>query len=158
MLSRCLVRRLRELADELLEGEAHVMVVHHRRAQVEIHEALDHLIEQLRLPEALDLLGEAEALEDVPDGGGEALDIGGQVGREVVLVAHQLLHVERRRVDEAQAGSPEHEGLWVDAFGLLLRLLIQHRLLGRRERAVESTEDGEREDDLAELRSPIVAA
>ena len=63
-----------------------------------------------RLAQPVHLLGEAEAIENVTHGGGEAADICGEVGEQVVLVAHERLQVEGRRVDEAELGDTQQEG------------------------------------------------
>ncbi len=140
MLSGRLVRELGELADQLLEHEAHLGVADDLGVQVDPRELLGHEVEQVRLRELVDLRVELEALEDVPHRSGEALDVRAQVLRDVVLVAHQLLQVERRRVEEELPGLLEQEGLGVQARGLSQRLFGQHRGL----RGFESTQSRRR--------------
>ena len=115
------------------------------------------LVEQVRLAQPLKLLGEAEVLEDVPHRRGEALDIGGEVGGDVVLVAHQLAHVERRGVHEGVAGDAQQERLGVHPGGFPLGLLREHGRLGGSQHAVQAAQHGERQDDLAVLRGLEVA-
>jgi hypothetical protein len=66
------------------------------------------------LAEPVDLRRELEALEDVAHRRRERLDVGAQVLADVVLVAHQLLQVERRRVVEVLPGLLEQERLGVE--------------------------------------------
>jgi hypothetical protein len=100
VLSGGLVRQLGELADQLLEHRAHLRVAHHLGVQVDVRELLGHQVEQPGLVEPVDLRVEVEALEDVAHRRRERLDVLAQVLADVVLVAHQLLQVERRRVVE----------------------------------------------------------
>ena len=55
---------------------------------------------------------------------------------ELVLVAHELAHVERRHVVEIQARLAFDEGLEGDAGGLLRGVLLEQLGLGQREHAV----------------------
>ena len=149
VLAGRLVGQLGEPADQLLEDEAHLLVADLVRVQVDAGEPLGHLIEQLGLVEPVDLGRELEALEDVADVLREALDVGEEVRRDVVLVADQAPHVEPVGVVEGEARLPEQERLGVHA---LLRLgleLGQRRVLGRLQDAVEPAEHRERQDDLA---------
>ena len=90
VLAGRLVGEFRELADQLLEDEAHLCVADLVGVQVDAGELLGDLIEQPALGQPVDLGGEVEPLEDVADGGRERLDVGEQVLADVVLVAHQL--------------------------------------------------------------------
>ena len=103
------VRQFGELADQLLEGEPHLVVADGLGMQVDAGELLGDLIEQTALGQLVDLGGEIEPLEDVADGGRERLHIGKEVLADVVLIAHQLAHVHGRGVVEALAGGAEQE-------------------------------------------------
>ena len=158
VLSGGLVGELGELADELLEDRAHLRVADGVGVEVDVGELLGDEVEQLGLGEPVDLGVELEALEDVAHRGREGLHVGAQVLADVVLVAHELLQVERRRVVEELAGLPQQEGLGVQP-GLLARgQLGEHGGLGGFEHAVEAAQDGERQDDLAVLGLLVVAA
>jgi hypothetical protein len=137
---------------------AHLRVAHHLGVQVDVRELLGDQVEQPGLGEPVDLRVELEALEDVAHRGRERLDVGAQVLADVVLVAHQLLQVERRRVVEELARTCEQERLGVEPGLGRARLLGQHGGLGRLEHAVEAAQHGERQDDLAVLGLLVVAA
>ena len=124
----------------------------------DVGELLGDQVEQLGLGEAVDLQVKLEGLEDVAHGGRESLRVGAQVLADVVLVAHQLLHVEWRRVVEKLAGLAEQEG-----FGIHLGLgsLVEfgkHGGLGGFEHAIEPAQNGEGQNDLAVLRLLVIAA
>ena len=84
VLSCGLVRRLSELPNQLLEDRPHDVVRHPVGVEVHVGEPRDHLEEQVRLIQLGDLLGELELLDDVARVGGEALDVRGQVRRDVI--------------------------------------------------------------------------
>jgi len=73
-----LVRDFRELADQFLEHEAHLVVVHRLGVQVDLAELLGHLVEQPALVQAIDLGVEVEALEQVAHLRRESLDVAEQ--------------------------------------------------------------------------------
>ena len=104
VLAGGLVGELGELADEFLEHGAHLGVADGVGVQVDVGELLGDQVEQAGLGQAVDLGVEIEALEDVAHGGREGLHVGAQVFADVVLVAHELLQVERRGVVEELAG------------------------------------------------------
>lgn len=57
-----------------------------------------HQVEQTRLRQAINLCVEIEGFEDVANRWRKGLDVGAQVLANVRLIAHQPLHVQRRRV------------------------------------------------------------
>ena len=126
--------------------------------QVDARELLGHEVEQARFCELVDLRVELEGLEDVPNRRGEALHVGSKVFADVVLVPHQLLQVERRRIEEELLGLLDEEWLGVQPSLLSKRLLGEHGGLRAFENAVEPPEDGERQDDLAVLGLLVIAA
>ncbi|OQB95809.1 MAG: hypothetical protein BWX86_01072 [Verrucomicrobia bacterium ADurb.Bin122] len=158
MLAGGLVGELGELADELLEDAAHLGVGDGVGVEVDGGELLGHEVEQAGLGEAVDLGVKFEALEDVAHGGGKAVEVGAEVFGDVVLVADDGLEVERRGVEEADAGLFEEEGLGVESGGLALGELGEHGGFGRLQHAVEPAQHGEREDDLAVVRLLVIAA
>jgi hypothetical protein len=158
VLASGLVADLGELADQFLEGEPHVVVADGARAEIEGGEALGDLVEQPGPAQPVRLFGGAEAVEDVAHRGGEALDVGREIGADVILVAHDAEHVERRGVGEGYAGDAGKEGLGVEALGFAGGVLGQHLRLRRREYAVEASENREGQDHAAVLGRLIVAA
>ena len=158
VLAGRLVGEFGELADQLLEDEAHLGVVDDVGVEVDGGEFLGDQIEQVGLGEPVDLDGELEALENVADVGREALHIGRQVLAHVVLVADELLQVEGGRVVEALPGLAQEERLRVEPGLLLVRQLRQHRRLGRLQHAIETAQHGEGQNDLAVVRLLVVAA
>jgi hypothetical protein len=127
------------------------MVVHLVGVQVESGELLGDQVEQLGLVQPLDRAAKSKCSKIVAHVGREALDVAVQVGADVVLVAHQLAHVERRHVVEVQAGLALDEGLEGDAGGLLGGVLLEHLGLGRRQHAVQPAQHRERQDHPAVL-------
>ena len=65
---------------------------------------------------------------------------------------------KRRRVVEELAGLPQEEGLGVHAGLLALGQFGEHGGLGGLQHAIETAEDGERQDDLAVFGLLVVAA
>ena len=157
MLPRRLVRDFGELADQFLEDEAHLVVVDRLRVQIDLREALGDLVEQPGLVKPIDLGVKLEALEDIAHGWRECLNVAEQVLADVILVAHQLLHVERRGVVEALAGLAQQERLRVQPGFLLVGKLLEDGFLRRFEHAVEATQNGEGQDNLAVVGLLVVA-
>ena len=118
---------------------------------------LEH-IERLKAWQALDLGLEFKVLEDVAHLGREALDVAEQVLRGVRGIAQQLLQVQRRLVEERQAGLALEKGCRVDAQLLLGGQLGEHSIFGRVQHAIETAQHGEREDDLAVVGLLVIAA
>jgi hypothetical protein len=126
--------------------------------EIDGRELLGDEVEEPCLGEPVDLGVEIEALEDVAHGGREGLQISAQVLGDAVLPAHQRLQVELRRVVEVLPGLAQQEGLGVQPCLLAHGQLGEHGRLGGFQHAVEAPQDGEREDDLAVVGLPIVAA
>ena len=74
VLAGRLVRELGEPADQLLEDQPHLGVADRVGMQVDVRELLGDEVKQVRLREPVDLHGELEALEDVPDSRRERLE------------------------------------------------------------------------------------
>jgi len=93
MLAGGFIRDFGKLADKFLEHQTHLVVVDLVRMQIDLSEFFGDLIEQTGFMQALDLVVEVEAFENVPHLDRKALDIGKQVFLDVVLIAHQLFDV-----------------------------------------------------------------
>ena len=120
VLAGLLVVLLVEAADQLLEDRAHRMVVEARqlhravavqdrvRAEVDrrVEELLDQRAERVGLREPRDLVAELEVLEDVLHVRREAVEVGLEVGLELLLACpgSQVAQRELRGVVEGLAG------------------------------------------------------
>ena len=152
------VGKFGELADQFLEHRAHLGIADGGGVEVDVGELFRDEIEQAGLGQPVDLGVKLEALENVAHGGRERLHVGAQVFADVVLVAHELLQVERRGVVEKLAGLAQQE-----RFGIHLGLLAfgqfgKHGGLGGFQHAIEPAQHGERQDDLAVFGLLVVAA
>ena len=175
VLARLLVVLLVEAADQLLEDRAHRVVVeagvldravavqHRLRAQVDVRreELLDQRAERVGLREARDLVAELEVLEDVLDVRREAVEVGLEVGLELLLAGAgpEVAQRELRGVVEGLAGRLPQGLVLVDDARLVERgLHVEHGLLGRLEHRVEAAQDGHRQDDVAVLAADVEVA
>ena len=86
-----LVRLLVEAHDEVLEEIAHLDVVDPIRVQVDAGHRLDDDVKAVARIELLDLVAELELLENAPSRVGETVDVGDEIGRDVLAVAQQFL-------------------------------------------------------------------
>src|SRR5205807_1067317 len=109
VLSGGLVRNFGKLADQFLEYRAHLRITDHLGMQVDVGEFLRYQIEQSGFGQPVDLVLKIEGLEDVPDGGRKRLDVSKQVFLDVVLIAHEFLHIQRRCVVEMLTGLPQQK-------------------------------------------------
>ena len=151
MLAGGLIRKFGELADQLLENQPHLDVVDLAGVHVDAREPLRDQIEQLVLVKPLDRPAELEVLKDGTHIRREALDVAVEVGADIVLVAHELAHVERRDVVEVETGLALDEGLEGDLGRLLGGELLEGGLFGWGEHAVQAAQDREREDHATVL-------
>ena len=158
VLTGRLVGQFGELADQLLEHQPHLHVVHALRVQVDGRELLGHQVQQLGLVQPLDGGGEVEMLEDGAHVRRETLDVAVEVGADVVLVAHELAHVQRRDVVEVQSGLALDKGLEGNARLLLVGVLLQRGFLGGGKHAVQAAQHREGQDNAAVLALLEVAA
>ena len=154
-----------EAADQVLEHQAHGDVVDPPGVQVDLGELGDHLVEAVGFFELFDLLVELEALEDLADVLGEAVDVVGQVAADVVRVALELLEVELAVVVKAQRlavvilGPVVEDGVDVgDALGAELGMALEHGLLAGRQHGVEAAQHGERQHHALVLRRAVGTA
>ncbi len=111
MLPGGLVGDFCELANELFEYQSHLGVGDRLGMEVDVGELFGDQVEELRLGQPIDLGLEFEPLENIANGRGKALNVGVEVFTDVILVPHELLHVERRRVIEELAGLLEQKRL-----------------------------------------------
>jgi hypothetical protein len=158
MLSGGLVGDFSEFADELFEDQTHLAVGDFGGMEVDLGEALGDHIEQAGFGEAVDLGVELEALEDIAHGGREGLNVGEEVFADVVLVAHQLLHVEGRGVAEALPGFAKQERLGVEALLFAGGVFGEDGGLGGLQNVIETAQNGEWQDDFAVFGLFVVAA
>jgi len=115
------------------------------------------LIQQACLGEAIYLGVEVKTLEDVAYGWREGLDVTEQIFTDVILIAHQLLHVQWRGVVETLPRFAQQEWLWIQPGLLLFIELGQHGWLGCLKHAIQSAQNGERQDDLAVFGLFVIA-
>ena len=120
--------------------------------EVDRGELLDDLVQEVLLGHAGDLLIEREPLHDLADVARKAVDVGVEVGRELVGVVEELGQVQPRQVVEGAAGdlleqtADDRLGLDLDA-----RVRGEDLGLGRRQQAVETAQHRQGQDDLAVL-------
>ena len=159
VLAGLLVVLLVEPADQLLEDRAHGVVVEagmldravavqdRVRAEVDrrVEELLDQRAERVGLGEARDLVAELEVLEDVLDVRREAVEVGLEVGLELLLAGAgtQVAQREVRGVVEGLAGGLRRAlrpGSVMPASSSIV-LHVEHGLLGRLQHGVEAAQD-----------------
>ncbi len=175
VFARLLVVLLVEAADELLEDRAHRVVVEagvlHRAvavqhgvgAQVDVRreELLDERAERVGFGEPRDLVAELEVVQDVLDVGREAVEVGLEVGLELLLAGAGLEVAQRelRGVVERLARRLPERPVLVDDARLVERGLHgEHGLLGRLEQGVEAPQHRHGQDDVAVLAADIQVA
>jgi hypothetical protein len=158
VLARRLVRQFREAPDEFLEHESHLGVVDLVRVEIDLGEPLGDEVEQLVFGQPVDLGEEIEPLENIADRGREALNVCVEILGNVVLITHELAHIERGHIGEALPRLAQDERLRVQPGLLLLDVFGEHRSLGRLQDAVQAAQHGERQDDLAVVGLLIVTA
>ncbi len=144
-----LVGGFREAPDELLEDQSHRFVGDLVRVQVHCGELLHQHEQQVLLVEFAHPLEELEALEDIAGVGREVAEVGDQVLADMLLVGEQARQGEAADVVEGLLALATQEDVDVHAFLGPLRVLRDHRVLGRLEDAVQPPQEGEGEDDLA---------
>src|SRR5258706_6282945 len=126
--------------------------------QVDIGKLFRDEIEQAALVQSLDLRGELEALEHITHLWRESIRVLVEVLPNVVLVAHELLHVHGRGVVEARLRLPAQKRVRVDSRLLARSVFDQHRFLGGLEHTVQAPQHREGQDHLAVFGLLVVAA
>jgi len=143
VIARLLVRRLVESPDQFLEDVAHLDVGDPVGMEVDLAEARDDQVETVGLVEPGNVLLEAETLDDLTGAGGEALDVVGEVGGDVVRVALELLEGEAAGVVERHAGNTAENGIDVlDLAAGELLLPVEHLVLRGLQNAVKPPQHG----------------
>ena len=158
MFAGGLVGKFGEFADKFLEDRAHLGVAYGLGVEVDGGEFFGDEVEQPGFGEAVNLGVKLETRKDVAHGGRESLQISAKIFGDVILVAHELLQVERRGVVKELAGFTKKEWLDIDAGFLALGQFGQDGGLGLVQHAIETAENGEREDDLTVVGLFVVAA
>ena len=95
-----------------------------------------------------DVAFEAEFFDDVPYIGGKAVEVGAEVGFDVVGVVEQFAEVEAADVVEGMSGCPAEQGVR-HGEGFVLCVSLEYGGFGVGQYAVEAADDGQREDDFA---------
>ncbi len=158
MLPGGLVADFGKLADQLLEHETHLVIADALGMQVDVGEFFHHAVKQTGSGQSFHLGVELETLEHVSHRRRKGLEVAVQVLANVVLIAHEGFHVQRRGVVEALPGNAKQERLRIQARSFSLRLLGQHGGLGRRQHAVETAQHRERQDDPTVLALLVIPA
>ena len=152
------VGNLGKLADQLFKHQPHLAVADFVRVQIDVGETLGHLIQQPGFGEAVDLRVEVEALENVPYRYRKTLNVGKQVFLDVVLVAHQFFHIQRRNIVEALPGLAQQERFGIDTGLLFAGLFGQYGVLGGFQHAVQTAQHSKGQNNLAVFGLFVVAA
>ena len=158
MLPGGLVGDFSELANQFLEHLSHLGIAHSIGMEVDGGELLGDLVQENGTSKPVDMGVEIEFLEDVAHGGRECLHVGAEVLADVILIAHELLHVERGRIEEVVAGFPQEERFRVQSDLLSGGQLSKHSGLGGLQHAVKTPQDREGEDHLAVFGLLVIAA
>ena len=158
MLAGLLVRLLGADPDQLLEDVAHLDVVDPIGGEIDARKGLDDLIEQVLLVHAGDLLVEREPLHDLAHIRRECLDVGAQIGGDVVRRIQQPREIQLRQVVERAVSNPfENPANHAFRAASERRLFLENRRLRGRQQAIESAQHRQRQDDLAVL-VPLIGA
>ena len=175
VLARLLVVLLVEAADQLLEDRAHAVVVeagmpdravgvlHRGRAEVDVGrgELLDQRAQGVGLREARDLVAELEVLQNVLHVRGEAVEVGLEVGRELLAArpGAQVAQGELRGVVEGLSRRLPQGRLLLDDAGLVEHgLHLEHLLLAVLQHSVQPAQHDHRQDDVAVLAADVEVA
>ena len=170
VLARLLVVLLVEAADQLLEDRAHAVVVeagmpdravgvlHRGGAEVDVGrgELFDQRAQGVGLREARDLVAELEVLQDVLHVRGEAVEVGLEVGRELLAARPGAQQSELRGVVEGLSRRLPQGRLLLDDAGLVEHgFHLEHVLLAALQHRVQPAQDGHRQDDVAVLAADV---
>jgi hypothetical protein len=161
-----------EAAHQLFEHRSHAVVVEagvfHRAvavpdrmgAQVDVgrQELFDQAAERVGLREARDLVAELEVVENLLDVGREAVQVGLEIGLEVLLAGAglEVPQSEPGGVVEGLAGRLTHSRILVDDPRRVEGSLhVEDGLLGRFEHRVQPPQHRHREDHVAVLAAHV---
>ena len=172
VLAGLLIVLLVEAADQLLEDRAHRVVIQAGvldravavadRVGAEVHvlrqELLDQRAERVGLRELRDQVAKLEVLQNVLDVRREAVEIGLEVGLELLLAGAgpEVAQRELRGVVERLTGGLSQRLVLLDDPGLVeAGLQVEHLLLARFEHRVEPAQYGHRQDHVAVLPADV---
>ena len=175
MLSGLLVVLLVEAPHQLLKDRAHGVVVesglklvalsvaNRLRAEVDrrVEQFVDQVTERVGFREPRDLVAELEVVEDLLDVGREAIEVGDEVGSQLLAVGAvaEILESELRVVVEGLFGSiAQRLVLVVDPRLVKQGFGLQNRLLGRFEHRVEAAQHDHGQDHVAVLAPHVEVA
>ncbi|EXI65746.1 MAG: hypothetical protein AW08_02958 [Candidatus Accumulibacter adjunctus] len=161
-----------EASDQLLEHRPHAVVVearvpdrsvaaeHRVGAEVDVRrkQPFDQRAERVGLGEPRDLVAEFEVLEDVLHVRREAVEVGLEIGLELLLAGAGLEVAQREpgRVVEGLAGRLAQRLVLIgDRRPVERGLHVEHRLLGGFEDGVEPAKHRHRQDDVAVLAADV---
>src|SRR5579872_1587487 len=94
MFSGRLIRDFSKLSDQLFKDKPHLAVADLVGMQIDLGKAFCNQIKQSSLRKTVNLSVKLEALKDVAYRRRERLDIREQIFANVILIAHQLLHIQ----------------------------------------------------------------
>lgn len=124
-----------------------------------VDELLDQVAEHVVLGEFVGLLAEPEPADDLLYVGREPVEVGEEVGLELLRGAEEIHQRERRGVVERLPGGlTEYPILVHHVRPIELFLHLQDGVLTRLEEHVETADDDHRQDDVAVLAADVVVA
>jgi len=156
VVARRLVGRFAESPDQFLEDVAHLDVGHRIGVQVDVAELRHHQEQPVMLVQLGDVLLEGKPLEDAPHVGREALDVAGQVPRDLARIVLQPAEGQLARVVERHPRRPVQDR--IDVSDLAPRQafrLLQHLLLGRLQHTIQPPQHRQRQNHPPILIRPI---
>ena len=175
VLTRLLVVLLVEAAHQLLEDRAHAVVVepgmldravgvkHRAGAQVDVGggKLLDQGAQRVGAGQSRNLVAELEVVEDVLHVGREPVEVGREVGGELLPVGAgaQVPQRETRGIVERLPGRLAQGRILLDHAGAVERgLHVEDRLLAALQHRVEPAQHGHRQDHVPVLAAHIEVA
>jgi len=146
-------------------GVLHRAVAVHHRVGTEVDRRLEEFLDQraqgVGLGQAGNLVAELEVIEDFLDVGRKAVQIGLEVGLELLLAGAvaQVAQGELRGVVEGLAGCLAQRLILVgDTDRIQAELHVQHRLFGRLQHRVQAAQHGHGQNDVTILAAHIEVA
>ena len=155
MLAGVFIKGFVELAQQVLEDIAHLMVRHGGGSQVHLAllvEALHEEVEEVHPAEIADGVVEIEGGEDFPNIRGEAHHILAEVQREIGIIVQEALVGELRGVVKGVSRRAAELAVAVLQALFFKRVLgLKHLVLGLLQRIIKPPQHGERQNDLLKL-------
>lgn len=158
MLTGRLVRHFGKTTQQVLVDVAHLHIAYLVRAEADRAELVDDLEQQVVRVQRIDAREEIELLEHVQGVRREAAHIVVQIRSDVVRVGPQLVHRVPARVVERES----RYRLQLE-IGYVIRHAVGHRirrqdlLLRAGQHTIETTQNSERQDDVAILVLLVIA-